>query len=107
MLGLTRVGKSTLFNWLTKKFLIGVKSFGKYLYESTDPTRAQMSANIASKTLIFNIADMSEGVSIIDTAGFKDKRNYIGVFSVNCMLKMLFESGKQFKFVLVMNKEQI
>ena len=66
-----------------------------------------MSANIASKTLIFNIADMSEGVSIIDTAGFKDKRNYIGVFSVNCMLKMLFESGKQFKFVLVMNKEQI
>jgi len=49
-----------------------------------------MSANITSKTLIYNIVKVKEQTCMIDTAGFKDKRNYVGVFSVNCMIKMIF-----------------
>jgi hypothetical protein len=44
---------------------------------------------------------------MIDTAGFKDKRNHIGVFSVNYMLKLIFQTGKEFKFILVISVDHI
>jgi hypothetical protein len=43
----------------------------------------------------------------IDTAGFKDKRSHVGVFSVNCMLNFIFEKGQNYKFVLVVSRDQL
>jgi hypothetical protein len=66
-----------------------------------------LSASALSKTLIPNIIKKTEDLCFIDTAGFKDKRNHIGVFSVAYMLKMIFETGKNFKFIIVVSVDQL
>jgi hypothetical protein len=67
---------------------------------------AELSDGQTSKTLIPNVHNM-EGLSRIDSAGFSDKRNYVGVFGVDCMLNFIFEKGQRFSFILVMDEEQL
>jgi len=106
-LGLTRVGKSTLHNWICGKQLIGKRVFGKVVYENIDSDGAKISASAISETMIPNIYKISDDLCYIDTAGFKDKRNHVGVFGVCYMLKMLFEAGTNFKFLIVVSKDHI
>ena len=94
LIGLTRVGKSTFFNWMNGRPQIG--RFDKfrrkahyYPVDENDKSVAEVSDSQISKTLIPNVYNV-EGVSRIDSAGFNDKRNHVGVFSVNCMLNFIF-----------------
>jgi ribosome biogenesis GTPase A len=109
-IGLTRVGKSTVFNYLNGKEMIGKRVFGKVVYEPLSANSdgfAEVSASAISKTLIPNVLKINEDTCMIDTAGFRDKRNHIGVFSVNYMIKVIFEKGQLFSFILVISKDQI
>ena len=62
---------------------------------------AEVSDRPISKTLIPNIEHLPEGGCLIDPAGFRDKRNHVGVFTVNYMLKLIFEKGKSFQYLIV------
>ena len=48
-----------------------------------------MSAQANSVTLIPKIGKISEQECIIDSAGFEDQRNYVGVFMVHEAAKVL------------------
>jgi hypothetical protein len=93
LIGLTRVGKSTVFNWINNKPLVGRENeygvVNYYLVNEKDNQAAEVSDLQTSKTLIPNVYNV-DNVTRIDTAGFKDKRNHVGVFSVNCMLNFIF-----------------
>lgn len=91
LIGLTRVGKSTVFNWINNRPLIGVRDRGKVFYDAVaNDDGAPMSASALSKTLIPNVVKYTDDTCIIDPAGFRDRRKHVGVFSVNCMIKMIF-----------------
>ena len=66
-----------------------------------------MSPEANSKTLIANVKAINDTTCAIDAAGFRDRRNHVGVFCVNFMLKVIFEMGKNFKFIIVITKSQM
>ena len=109
LVGLSRVGKSTVHNWLRGVPLVGrLNEFGVLHYDAVSNNDiAEMSPEANSKTLIANVRVTDENTCIIDTAGFRDRRNHIGVFCVNFMLKVIFEKGKNFKFIIVISRSQI
>jgi ribosome biogenesis GTPase A len=59
-IGLTRVGKSTVFNWFTGRQIIGKRSFGRLVYENLDSSGAAVSASALSKTLIPNVYKVND-----------------------------------------------
>jgi ribosome biogenesis GTPase A len=54
--GITRVGKSTLYNYLTGKKLVP-KYEGEYTYESTYKRAVETKGGFSSVTLIANISE--------------------------------------------------
>ena len=71
--GLTRAGKSAVFNWILK-FPMVVKG-GRYPYYvnvvNEDPTIAQVADSYASVTLAPNVfVDFTNDTSLIDMAGY-------------------------------------
>jgi hypothetical protein len=60
-----------------------------------------------SVTLAPNIqVDFEEGVSVIDMAGYEDKRDYVGVIGVSYFLKAVFERVREVKFVIVFDEHK-
>ena len=57
LVGLTRVGKSTVYNWILKKTLLGKGNLNSYyeLQVENDIDTAQVGNSLASVTLIPNI----------------------------------------------------
>lgn len=77
-----------------------------YLVNEKEECAAEVNDTHLSKTLIPNVYNLGE-VTRIDTAGFKDNRNHVGVFSVNCMLNFIFEKGQRYSFMLVINRDRL
>ena len=93
---MSRKGKSTLFNWMLGRNLIGYSDkegevpYYKLQVEA-DKDSAVVGNNYTSVTLVPNIyVDFEKDVSLIDMAGFQDKRNYVGVIGVSYFLKEVF-----------------
>ena len=108
LIGLTRVGKSTVFNWLAGHMIMGKREKGKAKYEEVpDMKGAEVSDRPISKTLISNIEHLPDGGCLIDPAGFQDRRNHVGVFTVNYMLKLIFEKGQSFQFLIVIPRSKV
>jgi hypothetical protein len=96
LVGLTRAGKSTTFNWILGQPMIGVgdedevechfEFDGKNINEST----ATMGSSYTSVTLVPNSCLLSKDVTLMDMAGYMDKRDYVGVMGVFYFLKEVF-----------------
>ena len=65
-----------------------------------------MTGGFTSCTLVPNIIDF-ENYHLLDTAGYEDKRNYIGTIGVAYALKAIFEVIKEVKFVIVLPETAI
>lgn len=59
---------------------------------SNDKEAAELGATFTSVTLCPNVVefDKEKKVEIIDMAGYRDKRDYIGVLGVSYFLKAVF-----------------
>lgn len=71
----------------------------------TDLTTAELGNTFTSVTLCPNIVELDrEGkITLMDMAGYRDKRNYIGVLGVSYFLKAVFERVKRVKFLIVID----
>jgi len=59
----------------------------------------------SSVTLAPNVyVDFEKDTSLIDTAGYEDKRDYVGVIGVSYFLKEVFERVRKVKFVIVITE---
>jgi hypothetical protein len=47
--------------------------------------------------------DRDEKITVMDMAGYRDKRDYIGVLGVSYFLKAVFERVKRVKFLIVID----
>ena len=109
MVGLTRAGKSTAFNWMLNLPMVGKGGRNSYYVNvvSEDPTIAKLGENFASVTLAPNVfVEFTEKTSLIDMAGYEDSRDYIGVIGVSYFLKTLFEKVRKVKFVIVFSEQR-
>ncbi len=91
--GLTRVGKSTVFNWVLKKPMVGKGNLNSHFVPqvATDGDVAAVGNSFSSVTLAPNIyKDYEPKLSLVDMAGYEDTRNYVGVIGVSYFLKALF-----------------
>jgi len=127
LVGLTRKGKSTTFNWILRTPMVGhAKREGEqpYYINSVDNDRdsAKVGNTFSSVTLAPNLfvnfvppkikseegaggkGVEVEGVSLLDMAGYEDKRNYVGVIGVSYFLKEVFERVRRAKFVIVVTE---
>jgi hypothetical protein len=112
LVGLTRAGKSTTFNWTLGKPLIGVGDEVEAHYEnvvSHDVETAELGDTFTSVTLCPNVVefDKARKVTLIDMAGYRDKRDYIGVLGVSYFLKAVFERVARAKFMVVISEDKL
>lgn len=108
LVGITRVGKSTLYNYLKGVTLVPKYEEGEYIYESAYEKVAETKGGFDSVTLIANISkscrlnEVRYQVGLCDMAGFSDHgRSYLGVYMVSYMLRECFNQAKKMKFILV------
>jgi hypothetical protein len=112
LVGLTRAGKSTTFNWVLGKPLIGVGDEVEVHYENVvghDKETAELGDTFTSVTLCPNVVEFDKegGVELIDMAGYRDKRDYIGVLGVSYFLKAVFERVASVKFLIVLSEDKL
>lgn len=109
LVGESRVGKSTLFNYLTGLPLkVEKDSRNRYIYVTDNGSMAVAKSGYTSATLLPNINPklilngIEVDVSLQDMAGYKDAgRNYVGVFGVSYMLKVALARARKSRFILV------
>ncbi len=104
LVGLTRAGKSTVFNWILKVPMVGKgKPISSYVnIVDSDSSAAKVANSFASVTLVPNIhIDYENTISLIDMAGYEDTRDFVGVIGVSYFLKALFEQVREAKFIIV------
>lgn len=51
--------------------------------------------------------DKENEVTFIDMAGYRDKRDYIGVLGVSYFLKAVFEKVTRAKFIIVLSEDKL
>jgi tRNA U34 5-carboxymethylaminomethyl modifying GTPase MnmE/TrmE len=122
LVGLTRVGKSTCYNWalnhplksekeIIRKIYKGVERVTEgsviYLPEVKLTDSAEVQPGFKSCTQVPNIIDLNPDISLIDTAGFGDSRNYVGTLAVSYSLKAIFEAVDKVKFIIVLNESKL
>lgn len=73
LLGLTRAGKSTSYNWILNKTLKSVNQNGDIVYITNSKDSATVGPGYTSVTLIPNCFN-AVNATIMDMAGFNDKR---------------------------------
>lgn len=68
-----------------------------------------MGNTYTSVTLCPNVVELDKKneISLIDMAGFKDKRDYIGVLGVSYFLKAVFEKVRRAKFLIVLGEDKL
>ena len=108
LVGLTRAGKSTLFNFILNKPLIGRgKLNSKYVLQNEEDNSAKISDKMVSETLDPNAkVNYTKDTSLIDMAGFLDSRDHVGVIGVSYFLKAIFEQVREAKFLLVFSEDR-
>lgn len=113
-MGLTRAGKSTTFNWILNKLLRGVIDEDDIIAHyvnavETGTDSAELGNTFTSVTLCPNAVELDKArcISLIDMAGYKDKRDYIGVLGVSYFLKAVFERVKRVKFLIVLGEDKL
>ena len=109
MVGLSRAGKSTAFNWVLKTPMVGKGGRNSEYVNivSEDPTAAKLGGTFKSVTLAPNVfVDFTPTVSLVDMAGFEDSRDFVGVIGVSYFLKALFEKVRRVKFVIVFSESR-
>lgn len=80
------------------------------LINENEPGSAKMGNCYSSETLIPNVCpEIREGlgVTLIDTAGYKDTRNYVGVLGVSYFLNCIFEKVRKVKFVITIEESAL
>ena len=85
LVGLSRAGKSTSFNWMLNMPMIGKGNLNSEYINmiSDDPSVATIGGTFKSVTLVPNVfVDFTSNVSLADMAGFEDSRDYVGVIGV-------------------------
>lgn len=109
MIGLSRIGKSTLYNFINNVQLVGNKEKGKakvvYVPRVTNTQTAEANSGASSVTLLPNMTDKGD-YTLMDMPGYLDKRNYNAVVGVSYVLKAAFEKVKECQFVLVLTQMQ-
>ena len=106
LVGESRTGKSTAFRWLDDSSIIGEKKGARIIYVNQSDG-AEVSPTALSQTLTPNIINLKSEISLVDCAGFNDKRGYVGVICVSAMLKALIENIQEVKFIVVVNSSAL
>ena len=105
LMGLSKSGKSTVFNWMLNKPMVGKRGRNSEYVNiiSEDPTVASLGGGtLKSVTLVPNVfADYTSTVSLVDLAGFNNSGDFVGVTGVSYFLKVLFEKVRRVKFIIV------
>jgi predicted GTPase len=93
LVGMTKAGKSTTYNLISKIPMKAVKEGRSRCYELQRSKSlnnfAEVTGGITSCTLVPNIRKYKD-CHLIDTAGYKDRRNYVGTIGVSYSLKVIF-----------------
>lgn len=66
--------------------------------------KAALGSTLTSVTLAPNIYHLDDDTTLIDMAGYEDRRNYIGAMGVSYFLNAVFEQAENVKFVLVFDE---
>lgn len=74
-----------------------------------DKEAAELGDTYTSVTLCPNVVefDKKKEVELIDMAGYRDKRDYIGVLGVSYFLKAVFERVSRAKFLIVLSEDKL
>lgn len=107
MIGLSRVGKSASFNWLTNpKALRGKRIALNHYYQidSQDLRSAIIDHKLESVTILPNMAPLSDGTYLVDMAGLGDRRNPAKILVVNYTQMTILRSLKEAKFLMVITE---
>lgn len=114
LVGLTRAGKSTTFNWILNKLMSGALDdeddvIAHYVNIVEGSESAEVGNSYTSVTLCPNVVELDKAkrISLIDMAGFKDKRDYIGVLGVSYFLKAVFEKVRRAKFLIILGEDKL
>jgi hypothetical protein len=76
---------------------------------SNDKEAAELGDTFTSVTLCPNVVEFNKQrrVEIIDMAGYRDKRDYVGVLGVSYFLKAVFERVTRAKFLIVLSEDKL
>jgi hypothetical protein len=87
--------------------MVGKGDEASAYYETvvTDLSTAELGNTFTSVTLCPNVVelDRDEKITVMDMAGYRDKRDYIGVLGVSYFLKAVFERVRRVKFLIVID----
>lgn len=74
-----------------------------------DASTAELGDTFTSVTLSPNVVELDpvEKITLMDMAGYQDKRDYIGVLGVSYFLKAVFERVKEVKFLIVIDEQKL
>jgi GTP-binding protein EngB required for normal cell division len=109
LVGLSRVGKSTSYNWILRHPLLAAKEGAKICYnpQSIRTDTAEVKSGFKSCTMVPNIVTLDKDTSLIDMPGFGDARDYVGTLAVSYSLKAIFEAVDEIRFVVVISESYL
>lgn len=109
LVGLTRVGKSTSYNWILRHPLETKKEGGKICYtpQALRTDTAEVKSGFKSCTMVPNIVELDKETSLVDMAGFGETRDYVGTLAISYSLKAIFEAVEEIKFVVVISESYL
>ena len=70
-----------------------------------DPDYAKMSPLATSETSLPKVATRSDGISQVDTVGFHEKRDHLGIFSLNYTHQQMLKIAQNALFQIVFGRE--
>ena len=112
MVGGTRSGSSTVFNWAARVAMLGNDSANSAytVYNALDSNAAAVASSFSSVTLVPNIHNIQEyepKLSLVDMPGFGNTNGYVDKMCANYFFKLLFDRARKVKFVIVVDESKL
>ena len=109
MVGGTRSGSSTVFNWAARVSMIGNDSANSAytVYNALASNAAAVASSFSSVTLVPNIREHEWKLSLVDMPGYGNTNGYVDKMCANYFFKVLFDRARKVKFVIVVDESKL